>query len=80
MLIKSYLDQNYLLIKYKCLQENKLFEDPKFPAYATSLTRTNSKKFDNIFWKRPHEIVKNPKFIVNKIEPCDFDQGRLGDW
>ena len=76
--IKPYLNQSYEEIKQSCQQSGKLFKDKSFPANDTSLYRFNEKK--GIAWKRPHEIVENPKFIVDTIEPNDLDQGQIGDW
>ena len=67
-----YLNQNYNEIKKDCLKSNHLFEDDKFAANLSILSR--SKQYKRINWKRPHEICPNPKFIVNQIEPTDIDQ------
>ena len=64
----------------ECLRDKKLFEDPLFKASVESITkRTNINQLDKITWKRPHEIVKDPKFIVNSIQPSDLSQGKLND-
>jgi hypothetical protein len=75
---KPYLNQNYNELKQECLRSNRLFEDDKFLAKKSSLGRNKLPK--NVTWKRPHEFVENPQFIVNNIEPNDLDQGILGDW
>lgn len=76
---KPYLNQNYEKIKQKCLQSNCLFEDELFPANDKSLFHFNTPE-RTIIWKRPHEIVDNPEFIVESIVPDDLDQGQIGDW
>lgn len=76
---KPYLNQNYEKIKKKCLQSNCMFEDELFPATDKSLFHFNTPE-RNIIWKRPHEIVDNPQFIVESIVPDDLDQGQIGDW
>lgn len=78
-MFESYLDQNYEQIKSGCLRSRQLFEDQQFPPSTKSISATKGVK-NRIFWKRPHEIVQNPEFIVQKIEPNDLDQGQLGDW
>ena len=78
MSFKPYLDQNYEEIKQKCLQSGKLFKDKLFPANDSSIARIKTKQ--QVVWKRPHEIVENPQFIVNNIVPNDLDQGQIGDW
>ncbi len=81
MSFKPYLDQDYESIKRDCQRSNRLFEDEKFPADQSSLSRNNPTKFKgNINWKRASEIVDNPKFIVNNVTPDDLDQGTLGNW
>lgn len=78
MKFESYLNQSYNEIKKECLKSNRLFEDDKFAADSSILSK--SKQYKRINWKRPHEICTNPKFIVKQIEPNDIDQGGLGDW
>ncbi len=57
---KGYLDQDFEKIKYQCLLNQKLFVDDKFPANNSSLFKLI--KRSNILWKRPFEIIHNPKF------------------
>ena len=63
----------------KQLLKNKvLFEDPDFPATDDSLFF--SKKPPRPFvWKRPHEIVSDPKMFVGGASRFDITQGMLGD-
>ena len=62
------------------MKGKKLFEDPLFKASVESITkRANISQLDKITWKRPHEITKDPKFIVNSIQPSDLCQGKLND-
>lgn len=75
---KPYLNQNYNELKQECIKSKRLFEDEKFSAKKSTLGRNNLPK--NVTWKRPHEFIQNPQFIVNNIEPNDLDQGILGDW
>jgi hypothetical protein len=91
----SYLDQNYDHLKTRCLQNNSLFVDDKFPANASSLYRKKSSNhnfsFDKLVWKRPAEICtklaqgqgnekfKNPEFIVDAITPLKTFQTIIGN-
>lgn len=77
--ITYYQNQNYNEIKTYCLNNNTLFEDEYFPADETSIAKCQPVN-KQIFWRRPGEIVQNPVFIDNIIEPNDLDQGQLGDW
>ena len=72
--IRLYEGQDFELIRLKCLKEEKLFEDPIFPAQIQSLSN-----WQEITWKRPGEIVDNPQLIVNGIKRTDPNQGDLGD-
>jgi hypothetical protein len=78
--LKSHLNQNYELLKHKCLQAGTLFKDEKFPADNTSISliKKNTKPY-RVYWKRPHEISNNPKFIVNSIKPNNIVQGDTGN-
>ena len=77
---EPYLDQNYEHLKQNCLEKNVLFKDASFPANQSSYYKINPLKIEKVKWKRPHEFVENPQFIVNGIEPNDLDQGEIGDW
>ena len=78
MIISWHLNQNYDLIKEQCISSDILFEDPEFPAYESSLFKFN-KAEKKIFWKRPHEFLNEPKFILDKVEPT-LCQGCLCNW
>lgn len=77
--IKPYLEQDYASLKSKAKSSGELFVDDEFPANDKSIFRFTNFLGSQIYWKRPHEIVQDPKFVVNKIEPNDLDQGRVGD-
>lgn len=69
---------SYEDLKKHCLKEKVLFEDPDFPAVDTSLFF--SKKPPRPFvWKRPNEIVNDPKMFVGGASRFDITQGMLGD-
>lgn len=53
-----------------------LWEDPDFTPSDARLYEAH--KYD-IEWKRPSEIVKNPKFFVDGFSRFDVRQGSLGD-
>lgn len=65
-------------LQKKCLKEGKLYEDHDFPAVDKSIYISEPVS-KNIAWKRPHELCKNPKFIVNDATRFDLDQGSLGN-
>ncbi|XP_076145628.1 calpain-9 [Alosa pseudoharengus] len=65
-------------IRQDCLRRNVLFEDPDFPAVDSSLFYSQSVPI-NFEWKRPKEICKNPKFILDGASRTDICQGQLGD-
>ena len=82
MNFESYMKQDYKRLKRELLKSGKLFEDPQFPAVNRSMyqfTAPNHVMYNNIFWKRPHEIISDPKFIENGISPDDLYQGQLGN-
>lgn len=76
---KPYLDQDFEKLKASALKSGKLFEDDKFSASDSSIYRFRNFYGRQIFWKRPHEIVSDPKFIVDHIVPNDLDQGQIGN-
>lgn len=72
-------EQNYEQIKDNLLITRKLFEDDFFPANDLSIYRVKKFLAQKIKWKRPHDFVKNPQFITNKVEPDDLHQGQIGN-
>ncbi|XP_063331653.1 calpain-9 [Pelmatolapia mariae] len=65
-------------LRHECLMKGVLFEDPDFPAKDSSLF-FSEKVPVQIEWKRPTEICKNPKFILDGADRTDICQGQLGD-
>ena len=82
--IEYFKNQNFVQIKKDCLSKGLLFEDPMFP--PTSRNLFYSKPLPKgVKWMRPSEICalnyapRLPKFVVNKAEADDLDQGYLGN-
>ncbi|XP_050091558.1 calpain-A-like isoform X2 [Anopheles aquasalis] len=70
--------QDFYQIRQQCLENGSLFEDPEFPATASSLMY--SKRPDRHYeWLRPHEICDAPEFFVEGFSRFDVQQGELGD-
>ncbi|XP_038656543.1 calpain-9 [Scyliorhinus canicula] len=68
----------YQELKNQCLKQGVLYEDPEFPAEESSLFYSE-KPAVAFEWKRPKEISKAPKFIVDGASRTDICQGDLGD-
>uniref|UniRef100_A0A671YNR8 Calpain-2 catalytic subunit n=1 Tax=Sparus aurata TaxID=8175 RepID=A0A671YNR8_SPAAU len=79
----KYLNQDYEALRSSCLESGRLFEDDSFEALPSSLgydeLGPNSYKVRGITWKRPTELCRNPKFIVENATRTDICQGALGD-
>ncbi|XP_045716506.1 calpain-2 catalytic subunit [Phyllostomus hastatus] len=79
----KYLNQDYEELRNQCLEAGVLFQDPSFPAIASSLgfkeLGPHSSKTQGIEWKRPTEICGDPQFIVGGATRTDICQGALGD-
>lgn len=64
------------------LKSGELFEDPDFPCIQSSVFYHESPPF-NFVWKRPFELVSDPKFLPLSNPPSNVDLssilGRLGD-
>lgn len=79
--IQLFRGQDFESIRLQCSHEQRLFEDPIFPAQPESLSDNYQKLIPiwrDIIWKRPHDIVVDPQFIVNGIKRTDPSQGDLG--
>ncbi|CAJ0956945.1 unnamed protein product, partial [Ranitomeya imitator] len=81
----KFADQDFEKLKAECLASKKLFEDEKFKAEQSSLGKEkeglgpDTEKAQGIVWKRPKDIISNPKFIVGGLENEDVNQGRIGN-
>ncbi|XP_041707180.1 calpain-5 [Coregonus clupeaformis] len=74
----SYKNQHYSELKRKCLEDNKLFEDPEFPVTNASLFYRKQPP-GMVEWKRPREISDGPHLFVEGISSHDLNQGLLGN-
>uniref|UniRef100_A0A672GGH3 Calpain 1, (mu/I) large subunit b n=1 Tax=Salarias fasciatus TaxID=181472 RepID=A0A672GGH3_SALFA len=78
-----YLNQDFQALKEECLQDGSLFQDPMFPAEASSLGFKElgpfTAKTRGVEWKRPTELSADPQFIVGGATRTDICQGALGD-
>ncbi|XP_010011649.1 PREDICTED: calpain-9 isoform X2 [Nestor notabilis] len=70
--------KTYEELKQEFLHRGVLFEDPDFPACNSSLFFSEKPPIPFI-WKRPGDIVKDPKFILGGATRTDICQGDLGD-
>uniref|UniRef100_A0A8C8BPH8 Calpain 9 n=1 Tax=Otus sunia TaxID=257818 RepID=A0A8C8BPH8_9STRI len=70
--------KSYEELRQECLHRGVLFEDPDFPACNSSLFFSEKPPIPFI-WKRPGDIVKDPKFILGGATRTDICQGDLGD-
>ncbi|CAH0598744.1 unnamed protein product [Chrysodeixis includens] len=70
--------QDFKDIRSRCLADNRLFEDPEFPAVDRSLYY--KERLDRpITWLRPGEICDDPQLFVEGYSRFDVQQGELGD-
>ncbi|XP_029475928.1 calpain-1 catalytic subunit-like [Rhinatrema bivittatum] len=77
-----YLNQRYVELKQKCLQQGWLFRDESFPAGTASLgceLASWSEVAQGVEWKRPQEICNFPQFICKDMSRTDIQQGQLGN-
>ena len=77
MMSDKYKNQKYSNIKSSCLKKGVLWEDPEFPANNKSLFF--SKVDNDIEWKRPSELCKVPRLVIEGVSCDDLNQGELGN-
>ncbi|XP_063995560.1 calpain-A-like isoform X2 [Diachasmimorpha longicaudata] len=70
--------QDFNQLRQQCLQSGQLFEDPEFPAEDSSLYFSR-RPAGYIEWRRPMEIVDNPRLFVEGFSRFDVQQGDLKD-
>lgn len=75
---KPYKGQKYQKIKKECIKKKTLFRDSEFPPEGPSLFYSKAAPAD-IVWKRPGDIVSNPRFFTEGRGADDFSQGSLGN-
>lgn len=76
MSIENFQNQEYKKLKSSCLGKNKLFVDPVFKANSDSIFKT---KTLDCQWKRPQELCKEPRLVVDGTGAHDVLQGQLGN-
>lgn len=78
---ERFLDQDFHQFKQFCLKERLRFRDNLFPPEMKSIGFGPLKREElwKVVWKRPHELVPNPVYIVQGTSRFDFLQGRLGN-
>ncbi|MEE6473675.1 hypothetical protein FKM82_010135 [Ascaphus truei] len=69
--------QDYQILLERCLRSKQLFVDDVFPADLSSIGIGDllQKLPPHVEWKRPHELIKNPKFFVENASRFDLHQG-----
>jgi len=73
-------NQDYEKLKAASKESGKLFEDPEFPCNITSLYYSTAPEgTEDIIWKRPSEISKEPKFFEDGASRFDVNQGEIGN-
>nr|DBA27337.1 TPA: hypothetical protein GDO54_011497 [Pyxicephalus adspersus] len=78
---KKYKGQDFNNLRELCLNRRQLFEDDVFPAslYSIGEDLLSQDKLLSIKWKRPTEINKDPRFLVDGASIFDIMQGEIGD-
>ena len=79
LIFKPFKNQDYSKLRSECLRKGTLYEDDLFPPNNYSISRKSVIK-EAIAWKRPHQIVNDPRFIIDSMNPSDFNQGQLSNW
>ncbi|XP_068228200.1 calpain-5-like isoform X3 [Palaemon carinicauda] len=70
--------QKYSKLRKECINRGEKFSDPKFPPHDSTLFFSKQPP-GVVTWKRPHEIVDNPRLFVEGVSANDVTQGQLGN-
>jgi len=73
----NFRGQKFSSLRKDCLKKGELFQDPEFPPTNKSLFY--SKQDKDIEWKRPKELCKVPKLVVEGVTCDDLNEGELGN-
>lgn len=76
--VVHFKNQHFHKLRRECRNKSILFRDPEFATNWSSLFYSRS-PLSNIEWKRPGEIVDNPKLFLDGVSADDFSQGMLGN-
>ncbi|XP_059377132.1 calpain-1 catalytic subunit-like [Carassius carassius] len=78
---EKFLDQDFHRLKQFCLKERLRFVDNLFPPEIKSIGLGSLAREDlqRVVWRRPHELVPNPVYIVQGASRFDIIQGVLGN-
>ncbi|XP_064113943.1 calpain-5-like isoform X5 [Macrobrachium nipponense] len=74
----SFQGQKYSKLRKECINRGEKFSDPKFPPHDSTLFFSKQPP-GVVTWKRPHEIVDNPRLFVEGVSANDVTQGQLGN-
>ncbi|XP_077148317.1 calpain-13-like [Ranitomeya variabilis] len=79
--LQKFHNQDYEMLKEFHLEKDNLFTDEYFPADMTSIGICLNNEIDtnNIEWKRPKDICKEPCFTVDGISLSDILHSKRGD-
>ncbi|XP_069174345.1 calpain-B-like isoform X1 [Procambarus clarkii] len=70
--------KGFRTLRDECFKAKKIYEDPEFPPndYSISFNGVTRRSY---VWKRPRDIVDNPRFFIDGATRFDIQQGELGD-
>ena len=73
--------QNFAEIRAACLEAGELWTDPEFPPEASSLffSREGRQAGARLEWRRPGQLVEEPRLMEDGGDRFDIIQGELGD-
>ncbi|VUZ39950.1 unnamed protein product [Hymenolepis diminuta] len=61
------------------MKRGGLFEDPFMPPVDSTIWSDRNSKMSTYKWRRPMELVDDPKFIADGLSRFDIRQGELGN-
>uniref|UniRef100_A0A803XM05 Calpain 13 n=2 Tax=Meleagris gallopavo TaxID=9103 RepID=A0A803XM05_MELGA len=79
--LRKFNNQDFEHLRSLCLSQGLLFEDDTFPADISSIGPNLLPKdeLQQIVWKRPKELLRNPFLIMDGVSRFDIIQGEIGD-